>query len=65
MNRSKNAEEIAYARCQILGPLLQAEMDPASAPTRSERWPSNTNSSEAEPSEGGCRAMRRTGFAAS
>ena len=29
MNRSKNAEEIAYARCQILGPLLQAEMDPA------------------------------------
>ncbi len=29
MNRSKNAEEIAYARCQILVPLLQAEMDPA------------------------------------
>ena len=29
MNVSKNAEEIAYARCQILGPLLQSEMDPA------------------------------------
>ena len=29
MNRSKNAEEIAYTRCQILGPLLQSEMDPA------------------------------------
>ena len=29
MNLSKNAEEIAYARCQILGPLLQSEMDPA------------------------------------
>ena len=29
MNPRKNAEEIALARCQILGPLLQSEMDPA------------------------------------
>ena len=29
MGVSKNAEDIALARCQLLGPLLQSEMDPA------------------------------------
>ena len=29
MHLVKNAEDIALARCQILGPLLQSEMDPA------------------------------------
>ena len=29
MSISKNAEDIALARCQLLGPLLQSELDPA------------------------------------
>ncbi len=64
MNRSKNAEEIAYARCQILGPLLQAEMDPAKRAYEIRKVAEQHQLSE-RTVEGGCRAMRRTGFAAS
>ena len=62
MNVSKNAEEIAYARCQILGPLLQSEMDPAKRAYEIRKM-AEQHQFQREPFEDGCPVTQRTGFA--